>query len=446
MPRKHDDDLFKESTMTFGEHLEELRVVLFRAVIGLLVGVGIGLYFGEYVVEFIQRPLILALEDYYQEQAILDVRNSTGHLTPAQEATLKDWDMVFELVYIEPDVLKAALSDEAPPDLVALPVLNPTTQSDSLWRRTIDQFVDSTRALHRIQSLLPADAQGEFTWSVTQPTESLRRWTARARGYRDLLYRRDLYTPAAFPRLSEELQSQAQKLPQLSDIELLRFNRQLTAIAHPHLHAHMRPQMTPLLLWRSVKNDNRLKPKSLNVQEGFMIWMKASILLGLVVSSPWVFYQIWSFVAAGLYPHERKYVHIFLPVSLGLFLLGASTAFFFVFEPVLSFLLTFNRQLGIDPDPRINEWLGFALVLPLGFGISFQLPLVMLFLERIGIFSVAAYLIKWRIAVLVIFVVSAVLTPADPYSLLLMAIPLTVLYFGGILLCKWLPRKKAAMD
>ena len=82
------------------------------------------------------------------------------------------------------------------------------------------------------------------------------------------------------------------------------------------------------------------------------------------------------------------------------------------------------------------------LLLPLGFGISFQLPLVMLFLERIGVFGVADYFKKWRIAVLVIFILSAVLTPADPYSLLLMACPVTLLYFFGILLCKYLPRSK----
>jgi len=77
--------------------------------------------------------------------------------------------------------------------------------------------------------------------------------------------------------------------------------------------------------------------------------------------------------------------------------------------------------------------------LPLGFGISFQLPLVMLFLERIGIFSVETYLQKWRIAVLVISVLSMFLTPADPGSMLLMGVPLVVLYFGGILLCRTMP-------
>src|SRR6185295_18986569 len=110
-----------------------------------------------------------------------------------------------------------------------------------------------------------------------------------------------------------------------------------------------------------------------------------------------------------------------------------------VFAPVLQFLFRFNASMKIDPDPRISEWLSFVLVLPLGFGIGFQLPLVMLFLNRIGIFSIEIYLSKWRLSILTISIISMVLTPADPISMLLMALPLTILYFGGIGLCKWMP-------
>jgi len=188
--------------------------------------------------------------------------------------------------------------------------------------------------------------------------------------------------------------------------------------------------------WRPVKMEVR----SLNAQEAFMIWMKAGFITGVVVASPWIFWQIWTFVAAGLYPHEKNYVYMYLPFSLLLFLAGGSMAFFFVFEPVLNFLFSFNKVLNIDPDPRISEWLGFVLILPLGFGISFQLPLVMLFVNRLGLVSLQTYIDKWRVAILAIFVISAVLTPADPISIFLMAIPLTLLYFLGLGLCKWMPK------
>ena len=152
------------------------------------------------------------------------------------------------------------------------------------------------------------------------------------------------------------------------------------------------------------------------------MYMKAAFVLGAIIASPFVFYFIWQFVAAGLYPHEQRYVHVFLPFSLGLFLAGAALAFFVVFRFVLAFLLSFYEWMGIDPDPRISDWLTFVLILPLGFGISFQLPLVMLFLERIGIFTTKTYLSNWRISVLVICFIAMVLTPSDPYSMMLMAV------------------------
>ena len=171
-----------------------------------------------------------------------------------------------------------------------------------------------------------------------------------------------------------------------------------------------------------------------------MIWMKAAFVTGVIVAAPYMFYEIWLFVAAGLYPHEKRYVHLFLPFSIFLFLGGAALAFFFAFGPVLKFLFSFNRMLNIDPDLRISEVISFVLVLPIGFGIAFQLPLVMLFLHRIGVISIRAYLEKWRIAILAIFVISMILTPADPISMCLMAVPLTGLYFLGVGLCQWLPR------
>jgi sec-independent protein translocase protein TatC len=86
--------------------------------------------------------------------------------------------------------------------------------------------------------------------------------------------------------------------------------------------------------------------------------------------------------------------------------------------------------------------LGIVLYLPLGFGISFQLPLVMLFVERIGLVTVKTYLSSWRVAILAIFVMAMILTPSpDPVSMLLMAGPLTALYFGGILLCQFMPKR-----
>jgi sec-independent protein translocase protein TatC len=160
----------------------------------------------------------------------------------------------------------------------------------------------------------------------------------------------------------------------------------------------------------------------------------------VVVASPGIFFHLWQFIAAGLYPHERRYVYFFLPVSLLLFWAGAALAFFVIFRLVIDFLLEFNSSMGIGASPRLTDYMSFALFLPLGFGISFQLPLVMLVLERLGILSVETYLSQWRVAILVIAFISMILTPAEISSMVGMAVPLIALYFLGIAMCRYLPR------
>ncbi|WP_339728688.1 twin-arginine translocase subunit TatC [uncultured Gimesia sp.] len=187
------------------------------------------------------------------------------------------------------------------------------------------------------------------------------------------------------------------------------------------------------------------EPVTLAVQEAFTtIYLKVSFVAGLVFASPWVIFQIWQFVAAGLYPHERKYVYIYLPISIFLFLGGALFCFYAVFPFVLNFLLSFNKLLGVNPQIRLSEWISFAITLPLMFGLSFQLPLIMLFLERISIFSVKDYHEKRRMAILIIAVISMLMTPADPMSMILMMLPLILLYELGILMCKYFPSATAS--
>jgi sec-independent protein translocase protein TatC len=339
MAKSHDeDDLFKHTSMTFGEHLEELRSSLFKAVISLAIGFGIGLYFAPDIVKLVQSPLESALKTYYKQEAIeyinarlpKDLRND-----PAIEEMVLKEELMPEEVFVSPDMF--------------------------------------TR--------LP---------------------------------------PAAGPG-AEKPAAKAGIKPGMTRDDLVRS-----------------------FVWRPLSDDDRVKLKAFNVQEGFMIWIKAALLFGALVSSPFVFYFLWNFVAAGLYPHEKKYVHTFLPASVGLFVCGATLAFTLVFPPVLQFFFSINKSMGQALEPRISEWMSFVLLLPLGFGVSFQLPLVMLFLERIHIFSVQVYLSKWRIAVLVMAVAAMVLSPGgDPNSMMFMLVPLIGLYFAGIGLCKWLPSKRA---
>jgi len=176
-------------------------------------------------------------------------------------------------------------------------------------------------------------------------------------------------------------------------------------------------------------------PRTDTPDEAFMIYLKVSLILGVIISSPWIFYQLWLFIGAGLYSHERKYVYTYLPLSIFLFLGGVAFCFFGVIPFVLKFLFEFNTWLGLRPEIKMANWITFALMVSVMFGVSFQLPLVMLFLERISLVSAKLYREKRRHAILVIAFLSMVLTPSDPVSMMMMMIPLCVLYEFGILLC-----------
>jgi sec-independent protein translocase protein TatC len=168
--------------------------------------------------------------------------------------------------------------------------------------------------------------------------------------------------------------------------------------------------------------------------ETAIIFFTVCIITGLVIASPWVFYQLWAFVAAGLYRHERATVYRYLPFSLGLFLGGVFLCYFGVLPLTLQFLLQFNIWLNVEPSLQLTAWMSFATLLPLVFGIGFQLPLVMLFVGKLGIVSAQNFREKRKFALLGITIVASMLTPADIVSMLMLAFPMVGLYELGVVL------------
>ncbi len=198
------------------------------------------------------------------------------------------------------------------------------------------------------------------------------------------------------------------------------------------------------ITYMSGKGEGLLESKqylsTLSVQEGFVVYFKVSILCGIILASPFLLYQFWAFVGAGLYPHEKRYIYVFFGPSLGLFLAGILLCQFLVLPGAVKALLSFNEWLGFDPDIRLKEWLGLAILLPLVFGVSFQTPLVMVFLNRIGMFTAKDYVAKWRHACMILAIFAAVVTPTpDAITMLYMFIPMFGLYLAGIVFCHYFP-------
>ncbi len=176
---------------------------------------------------------------------------------------------------------------------------------------------------------------------------------------------------------------------------------------------------------------------TLSVTEAMVTYFKVAFVLAFVVASPWVFYQMWAFVAAGMYPHERQQVYAFLPASVGLFLSGVAVCQFLVMPAAVRGMLEFNDWTGYDPDLRLREWIGFAVIMPVIFGLSFQTPLVMVFFTRVGVMTARGYLQYWRHAVLGMALFAAVITPTqDMITWAYLFGPMLGLYLVGVGLCR----------
>jgi sec-independent protein translocase protein TatC len=185
----------------------------------------------------------------------------------------------------------------------------------------------------------------------------------------------------------------------------------------------------------------------LSILDGIFAWLKVAMYCGIVLAAPMIFYEIWTFVAAGLYPQEKVLVYRSLPLCIGLFVAGVCLCQFVLLPLAINYLLGFNAWLGLRPELRLNDWLSFAIFTPILFGIAFQTPLLMFLLDRIGILSVDLYIRHWRIATFVILVLSAFLAPSpDPVSMMALGVPIAALYWLGILMCKWWPRPKVDLD
>jgi sec-independent protein translocase protein TatC len=178
----------------------------------------------------------------------------------------------------------------------------------------------------------------------------------------------------------------------------------------------------------------------------FIGFMKISLISGLIVSSPWVFYHLWMFVAAGLYLSERRYVHIAVPFSTALFIIGA-LFFLFVVAPIsLGFFLSFGNWMGVLPNWTFQKYISFVTTLMLVFGLGFQTPVAIFVLNRTGLVSIEALKKSRKYVIIAMFALAAIVTPPDVISQITLAIPLYALFELGILLSWFAERKKKSKD
>jgi sec-independent protein translocase protein TatC len=180
--------------------------------------------------------------------------------------------------------------------------------------------------------------------------------------------------------------------------------------------------------------------ESIDVTENVSVFMKISLLSGVILALPVIVFEILAFILPGLNPNERTWVWVMIPMATLFFVGGVLFAYFFLLPTALPFLLDF---MGISTAPRPGNYFGFVLNLLFWVGVAFELPLVIFLLARLGVVTARQLIKQWRIAIVVIAVVAATITPTpDPVNMGLMMLPLTVLYLISILFASFAGRQR----
>jgi sec-independent protein translocase protein TatC len=182
---------------------------------------------------------------------------------------------------------------------------------------------------------------------------------------------------------------------------------------------------------------------SLNGLEDTMAWMWAALVFALVLAAPVVIWQLWAFIAAGLYKHERTIFYRYFPFMLVLLVSGVLFGYFVALPYTLRFLVTLMDPSQVGAMFGIGQFLTLLFFMTGALGLLFQLPLVMVALQRVGLVSHRAFRKHWRMTILIIAIVAAVVTPPDPVSMTLTGVPMVLLYGLGLLLT-WFNRRRDA--
>ena len=245
------------------------------------------------------------------------------------------------------------------------------------------------------------------------------------------------------------------EMPLTAHLEELRWRivKALLAIVVGFLIAYVYADTLFAILIRPITlaaGDSTVKLIGTGVTEAFFTKLKVAFIAGIFLASPAILYQAWQFVAPGLYSEEKIYVVPFVFFGTFFFVAGAWFCYAFVFQVGYAFFLEQYATIGIEPTLRISEYLSFSARMLLAFGVTFELPVVAYFLSRIGMIDHQTLIRPWRYAVLVIFVVAAVLTPGpDIASQMLLVAPLIVLYCASVVIAYFVSTRmpgKAATD
>ncbi len=238
------------------------------------------------------------------------------------------------------------------------------------------------------------------------------------------------------------------EMPFLDHLEELRFRiiRSLIALVVGMLICLLfSKQLINIMLWPTTRVNLPLDIQVLKVQGMFIVTLEVAFFGGIVLALPYILYQAWMFVAPGLYPHERTYVPKIITFATVLFLIGVAFAFTIIFPFALNFFLGLAPP-SVRTNIAIDFYIGFLIRLLLVFGVIFELPILSFFLSKMGILTPEGMRKYRRHAIVVIFVLAALFTPPDPFTQIMLGIPLVLLYEVSILISAMVRRSKEKQE
>ncbi len=245
----------------------------------------------------------------------------------------------------------------------------------------------------------------------------------------------------AEPKTEEEKDTKEKVMPFLDHLEELRQRliRCILSIVLFSMGSYFISRQIMQLLLKPYPKDEKLI--FLAPTEGFIVHIKIAVFAGLILSLPVIFYQLWQFIAPGLYKKERRFIPLIVIFSSLSFLAGGAFCYFIIIPYGLNFLLGFNTD-QLEAAIQIKEYLKFVTLLIMVFGIIFELPLLSYFLSRMGIVTPEFMRTKRRYGIVIIFIFAAILTPPDVVTQLFLAGPLIILYEISIWVAKLAQTKR----
>ncbi|MGE4632942.1 MAG: twin-arginine translocase subunit TatC [Planctomycetota bacterium] len=430
-------------TMSFGDHLEELRGRVLRSILVVLFCAAIAFIFQNELMQLVTGPHRLALSQIEASTQIWQIHEdvtsarSSLQVLPAEQAKQvlleadqqQDWwsrwnqfrqqqteaGVNTDLV----ELLEERISD-----------LDRATSSSLVLGGTATRFQTSADQLRVILNDAP--------WGTSSPIEET---IGELEAMSKLLIDWGKISPTTTDPVESsesdepgEPETDPNPAPTLVDAGVVEVLEEVAALS-----VTVESRSRDLIGWRS----KALPLALLSYAEAFFAYVKLSLLIGLLCALPWLTFEIWQFIAAGLYRTERRAAVPFLPVAFLLLAMGVTFAYLVLIPVGLSFLGGYGDPQLVRPVFTLKNYLGLVFTLILGMGLVFQLPLLMIFLTRSGLLNVDNFRHYRKYSIVGAVILGALLTPPDIVTQLLMAGPLVILYEVGIIACAMSAKKKS---